>query len=304
MPADASFLVDQPYVDNVAATLVPGTAVPAAGGATPMMRVPAYRGKSVGTPGYAIDHVMTSQYPDERVQIAVTLDSHPLCAIDARGSFLSPAAKKTLRNSSRTTQEIDEMIGRDIAAEAPTLIRSTDGTSVVAAIKTIDKFKGNALSQSMLVRSVVIYSTTPRFDGQTSLTLDGLDLQEVFPWAKVTGTWRLMATMDRIFKTGTVHYATPDGFESQPTLTINPKEKSDMIESRGAPQPFTVTNQANEGVAIARVKESKADKLVWHQVSLASGVDASMIAAIATSIALLNDRLAFERGRTFASLGF
>merc|ERR1719473_2223264 len=62
----------------------------------------------------------------------------------------------------------------------------------------------------------------------------------------------------------------------------------------GSPEKFRVLNRAKEGVAIGRVKNAAPDNLVWHEISVAQGADASLIGLAASTVSLLRDRADFE----------
>ena len=69
---------------------------------------------------------------------------------------------------------------------------------------------------------------------------------------------------------------------------------------KGSPSSFVVRNHAKEGVAIGRVKQSLKDRLVWTEISIAQGVDASLIAVAATAVPLIKD--AFAPSMQYANL--
>jgi len=304
LPKDAAFLKEQPLPQR---TLVPQCAYGPGTFDGPALKVtvPAYRGRStkvqvkedtgfVVPPRRGIDH-----RPADTVVIkALANGTDTIFNLQARPSLYTVDFYKYMLSGKVSLTEMRKRQDADLDAEVASPFYNKDGGlagALVPVPHNKSDFQVRMNTPSAYTRSYIAYSTAPYVEGQAPTTVPGIDVEAVYPWAKLSA--RIEMSPDYpLIKTLDVFMATSSGFDANLALELKISYPAFPDDSAliGSPEKFRVLNRAKEGVAIGRVKNAAPDNLVWHEISVAQGADASLIGLAASTVSLLRDRADFE----------
>lgn len=177
--------------------------------------------------------------------------------------------------------EVDHNANARMKMEMPTFIRNADGAIVGAIISQSKALPPYATENP----SCVIYTTSVRDGVQpVQVTLpDGFTV-DMYAWA-------LQAAVGNEQPTQYIHMASGADFMDKPKYAVIGKYAGSAYQ----PYPITIkSTKSGQAVANAKVKLSPDKYECWYEMSVASGMDISLLAMATTMYALNRDEITYK----------